>query len=451
MISQFLFTIGRGWKRVQANTKLLFLVLILFIFPLLIVLAMQQFDAVATANIQTAEFKRTDSLHSSVSAVLRTAGLETVSDLLVQLKDQTTDITSIRLYEANEQMVQTIASFELSEVGATSTVSTVLQLGKVEPDQTFVVPLSTVGGRIEQAVRYIIVDGKDYYIFSEHSRAMTDAVLSQRKQDSYLLLTLIFGFLIGLAYWVSRQADWEKRHNIIKTTLEERDLFTNMIAHEFRTPLTAIKGYASFLQESESMSKEEIRFADTIRESAERLVLLVNDFLEIARIQSGKLKIEPKPEDVRTHIQTVVVSLAQEAKDKGLQLVYTQDLKPQILSTDANRFVQILTNIVSNSIKYTDSGIVEVSCESERNGLVIRVKDTGTGINAEDQAKLFAPFARVGGVEKTSTTGTGLGMWITKQMIEIMDGTIAVESIKGVGTHVVMHFKHTINKAGNKT
>jgi len=249
--------------------------------------------------------------------------------------------------------------------------------------------------------------------------------------------------LIGLAYWINHQSDWEKRHNKIKTTLDERDLFTTMIAHEFRTPLTAIKGYASFLQESTTMSPEEIRFADTIRESAERLVLLVNDFLEIARIQSGKLTIETKPVDVRTQIQTVTTSLAEEANTKGLQLIYTPNLQPQILVTDANRFVQILTNIVSNSIKYTDQGTVEISCELERSGLIIRIKDTGMGISAEDQKRLFAPFARVGGVDKTTTTGTGLGMWITKQMIELLHGTIAVESIKDVGTHIVLRFKQT--------
>ncbi len=443
MISKLLFTLERGWKQVQANTKLLFLVAILFVFPLLIVLAMQQFNTVATANIQTSEFKRTDTLHSSIVAVLLSSDIETVGKLLQTLALDSNDLTSLRVYQttlAND--AQIIASADQSELNATSTFSTVLQLGKIEINQTFTVPLTTAAGRIEQAVRYVEVADQDYYIFSEYSRAQTDSLLAKRKQDSYLLLTLIFSFLIALAYWVNRQSDWKKRHNKIKQNLEDRDLLSNMITHEFRTPLTAIKGYASFLQESQTMLPEEIRFADTIRESAERLVLLVNDFLEIARIQSGKLSINVKPVDIRTHIQTVVTSLTEEAKGKGLQLIYTPALTPQILVTDSNRFIQILTNIVSNSIKYTKSGTVELSCDTERSGLVIRVKDTGMGISAEDQKKLFSPFARVGGVEKTTITGTGLGMWITKQMIELMNGTIAVESITGVGTHVVLHFKH---------
>jgi signal transduction histidine kinase len=214
-----------------------------------------------------------------------------------------------------------------------------------------------------------------------------------------------------------------------------------MIAHEFRTPLTAIKGYASFLQESQSLTKDELRFVDTIRESTERLVLLVNDFLEVARIQSGKMKIEAKQLDIRSVISKVVESLDTGAAQKGLRLVYTPGLKPQLLITDQNRLIQILTNIISNSIKYTKVGTVEISCEESRNGLTVRIKDTGMGITADDQQKLFAPFSRVGGVEHTTTTGTGLGMWITKQLVELLGGTIAIESIKEVGTHVVIHFK----------
>jgi signal transduction histidine kinase len=263
------------------------------------------------------------------------------------------------------------------------------------------------------------------------------------------VLSLIFTFLIALAYWIHRQADWERQYHQLHTTLKERDLFSNMIAHELRTPLTAIKGYASFLQESPNLDTEEQRYADTIRESAERQVLLVNDFLEIARIQSGKMKIEPTQVDVNKTIPSIVETLQPEATAKQLQLIYTPALQTQPLVTDENRLVQVLTNIITNSIKYTDTGTVEVTCEATRAGIAIRVKDTGMGISAEDQKKLFAPFARVGGVEHTSTSGTGLGMWITKQMIELLGGSINVESIKGVGTHVVLQFTNLQTEAGN--
>jgi signal transduction histidine kinase len=107
--------------------------------------------------------------------------------------------------------------------------------------------------------------------------------------------------------------------------------------------------------------------------------------------------------------------------------------------------LQILTNVVSNSLKYTPQGVVELQCSQQGKYVEIIVKDTGTGISAEDQKKLFAPFVRVGGVDQTVTTGTGLGMWITKQLVEILGGDIGVESIKGVGTHVVITFTDNLN------
>jgi len=442
MISRLLYALEQGWKRVKQNSKLTFLVIILFVFPILFVVVLEQFYAVAQSNIQTIEQNQIDTLHDTVAAVLTLNSGVDLTELLATLQTNNSDLTSFRVYtDGAAQSYAVIASSDERELLSTTTSTTVLQLGKVTPNQSFTVPLQNSSGRIEQSVRYLEVGGQPYYIFSEHSRSQVDIVLDKRKQDAYLLLSLIFAFFIGLAYWINRQADWQKMYHKLDTDLQERDLFSYMIAHEFRTPLTAIKGYSSFLQDSSTLSEEERRYADNIRESAERLVSLVNDFLEIARIQSGKMKIEAKSVDIRNTLETVTDTLRKEADNRGLQLTYTQALKPQILLTDNNRLLQILTNIVSNSIKYTKTGTVEVSCEADKSGITIRVKDTGMGISAEDQQKLFTPFARVGGVEQTATTGTGLGMWITKEMIGLLHGSISVESIKGVGTHVVLQFK----------
>ena len=426
------------------NTKLFFLCVVLFIFPLLFVVVLERFYAVANANIQTVDSNAIGMYHDSVS-VISTRAIEHAQAAIEQVVAVNPDITDTRIYKTTApNEVEVIYALEANLVGSTSTTPLLLRTSLQETGQTFMTTVYRGSNRSVQAARAIPAsDGTTLYLYSEHNRSSIDQVLAQRKQDAYIVLTIIFVFLIGLAYWISRQSDWENKYSKLSVTLAERDLFSNMIAHEFRTPLTAIKGYASFLQESTTLSVEEQRFADTIRESAERLVLLVNDFLEVARIQSGRMTLELTKVDVRSSIKSVVDSLAQAANNKGLELTYTAGLQPQHLNIDQNRFVQILTNIISNSIKYTDTGSVTISCETERSGIVIRIKDTGMGITAEDQKKLFTPFSRVGGVEKTTTTGTGLGMWITKQMIELLGGSIAVESIKDVGTHVVLHFKHS--------
>ena len=103
---------------------------------------------------------------------------------------------------------------------------------------------------------------------------------------------------------------------------------------------------------------------------------------------------------------------------------------------------QILTNLINNAIKYTAEGTIEIAVIEVRKAVEIRIKDTGFGMSAEDQTRLFAPFMRVGGGSQIKNiTGSGLGMWLTKLMTEKLGGTIGVESIKGVGTHVVLRFK----------
>jgi signal transduction histidine kinase len=279
-----------------------------------------------------------------------------------------------------------------------------------------------------------------YIIFSEHSFQLIDSVMLARQQLSYLGLSAIFLFLIGLAYWVNKQTQWEKRHEKLSKQMEERDLFSNMIAHEFRSPLTAIKGYASFLEESDSLQTEDKRFANNIRVSAERLVLLVNDFLEVARLQSGKMEFKEESVDVRDVLTKVTEDLQMTATDKDLQLVYEAPVQPILMKTDSARLTQVVTNIVSNSIKYTESGVIGLECTKEAAQLTIRIKDTGVGISAEDQKKLFAPFVRFGESDNSSTIGSGLGMWTTKQFVTLLGGKIGVESIQGMGTHVVVTF-----------
>jgi signal transduction histidine kinase len=169
--------------------------------------------------------------------------------------------------------------------------------------------------------------------------------------------------------------------------------------------------------------------------------LLVSDFLEVARLQSGKLKIEKTQVDLREVLSLVTEELQLTAKEKGLTLVYESPVQPVLMQTDRARMIQVITNMVSNSVKYTPSGAVELECQKEAGKIRINIKDTGTGISAEDQKKLFAPFTRVGDVDHTSIAGTGLGMWITKQLVDLLDGEIGVESIQGIGTHIVITFK----------
>ena len=429
----------------RGNTRLLLIGVLVFIFPLLYIFSLQAFYTSAQKSIESSDMRRIGILHDVTSLYIQESSK---TDSILQsfgekIAGQNSDITEFRIVEKTGDGLLVRTSLDPTAVGTLEEKTFLYDSVAFAPkDTSFTFPYSLNEVRMSQAVRSITADdGTQFFLLTEHSFASSDAVMKSRLQQSYIGLTAIFIFLIVLAYWISRQIDWQRRHSILEQKMAERDLFINMIAHEFRTPLTAIRGYTSFLSESKNITPEEKRYVGTIQISTARLLSLVNDFLEVARIQSGKMQIDKVPTDIQTVIGGVVDVLRSAATEKGLELIFTPLAVPLMHQTDAKRLHQVLQNILSNSIKYTQAGSVAITTEVTPLALTIRIKDTGMGISADDQKKLFAPFARVGGVENTNTVGTGLGMWITKQIIEILGGTISIESIKNVGTHVVVTLK----------
>lgn len=428
----------------RSNTRLLLVGILVFVFPIIFIQTNHSFYETAYTNIHTAEKLRVGTIHDLFAAQLYSADFReaTLQAIITSVTSENDDITALRIYKETPEGMLVVAS-EKSDL-----------VGQFDPDAEAITEMgfsnvldfqlrehNISGVRIWNVYRRVEIDGLFFYIFSQHDLSQIDTLMASRLQQSYLNLTLVFVFLIALAYWIHRQSYWYAKYATLTETLRERDLFSNMIAHEFRSPLTAIKGYASFLEESAELPKNEQRFASNIRQSAEHLVALVSDFLEVARLQSGKLKVQKQSVDIRETLKTTVENLTGMATEKGLRLVYDPGTKPVVFSTDSSRLLQVLTNLVTNAIKYTKSGTVTLSCAEEYKAVVIRVMDTGMGISAEDQQKLFAPFTRVGGVDSSEITGTGLGMHITKQLIVLLGGTIGVESIKGIGTHLVVTLK----------
>jgi signal transduction histidine kinase len=152
--------------------------------------------------------------------------------------------------------------------------------------------------------------------------------------------------------------------------------------------------------------------------------------------------VEREQFDVRTTISGVIESLSAMATEKRLSLTFESPPTAVMVTSDSKRLTQIMHNLVNNAVKYTAQGSVTVTLQDAPRQYTIIIKDTGMGITADDQKKLFTAFSRVGGVEDTTITGTGLGMWITRQLVELLEGSVSVESIKAVGTHVVIVFNH---------
>lgn len=215
--------------------------------------------------------------------------------------------------------------------------------------------------------------------------------------------------------------------------------FLTSISHEIRTPINAVLGFSEIITNLSS-DEEILSCADNITRAGELLLSIINDLLDMSKITSGKLSIESREYDLSNVLTDVYLLHSVKAAEKGLSfLLETDEFIPKKLIGDPVRIQQIITNLVSNSIKYTVEGNVNLSVnyreqDKENIDLCIAVKDTGIGIREEDMPYLFDEFARFDSEKNRHIQGTGVGLSITKKLIDEMAGTIKVSSEYGVGT-----------------
>ncbi len=226
--------------------------------------------------------------------------------------------------------------------------------------------------------------------------------------------------------------------DITERKVQERskDEFFSIASHELRTPLTAIRGNTSMIQTyyQDQLAKDENLkgMVDDIHESSVRLIEIVSDFLDVSRLEQGKMKFEPEAFELDKVIESVVYELANTSQAKGVELKFNH-MQPQALPTvyaDKNRTKQVIYNLVGNALKFTEKGTITVGIKPEDSVLKVLVSDTGTGMNAESQQLLFHKFQQAGRslITRNTAHGTGLGLYISKLLVGQMGGSIQLES-----------------------
>ena len=225
-----------------------------------------------------------------------------------------------------------------------------------------------------------------------------------------------------------------------KEQAEESDrlksAFLANMSHEIRTPMNGILGFAELLKEPGLTGEEQQHYIKIIEKSGARMLNIINDIVDISKIEAGLMKIEIQETNVNEQIQDIYTFFKPEVEAKGMKLYSNTPLpaKEAILKTDREKVYAILTNLVKNAIKYSNTGSIEIGYNKKGNNLEFYVKDTGIGIPKDRQGAIFERFIQADISNEWTQQGAGLGLSITKAYIEMLDGKIWVESLMGVGS-----------------
>ena len=253
----------------------------------------------------------------------------------------------------------------------------------------------------------------------------------------FVLLLLVYALSVSRKKQMEalKEAQNANAANIAKTT------FLNHMSHDIRTPMNAIVGFTEIAMKSKP-DKEVENCLKKIRQSSEYLMTLINDVLDISRIESGKLEYKPVPVDLRDMINTVLSIARGYTENRDLNFsVSREELKNPYVMADELRIREVLLNIISNAVKFTKDGgsisfIAENSPGNDEHHIIVRyrISDTGIGMSEEFQTRIFDEFSQENNGARTSYKGTGLGMAIARQYVDLMGGKIEVSSRQGIGS-----------------
>jgi len=280
-----------------------------------------------------------------------------------------------------------------------------------------------------------------------------------------LILALVACLFCIVAFWYIVNQSMQQQRLIyildasekkVKEAARIKEQFLANMSHEIRTPMNAMLGFTNILHRT-SLDPAQLQYVENIQASGEKLLAIVNDILDLSKIEAGMMRIEPVHFNIRALLHSVEMMFYEKATQKGLFLRFVIDDKmPDILEGDAVRLTQILVNLLGNAIKFTEAGGITVSVKTlshvnEKILVRFNIKDTGIGIAKEKQQTIFERFQQAEADTTRRYGGTGLGLSIARQLIDLQNGTINVNSEPGAGTEFIFELPYIISTKTGET
>lgn len=446
--------VKKGLLFVQKNPQLFYTLFLVVVIPLAFIVTSEQFLGVARKQNDAAERSRIGLLHDAFALFLpsqfnvldidaRIASIaaqnQTFSGFYVVAEYKTATSTTLDvLGSLNKNEVP------LGQYYPDPTSEMLMRFAQTDPQQSYSKEFTKNANRQWKTVRSVESPREDVlraYIITDVSMSESDAVLKRNIRNAYILLFIIVMLIMVLLGRQARIVDYATLYKRLEEVDRMKDDFVSMAAHELRSPLTIIRGYVDVITSTEQVSPKVVETLSRIDGAAQDLNTLVTDILDVAKLQEGRMSFHFSPVLLSDVVGDVYRAYQKVAEEKGLQL-HMKDLDfPRIL-VDKTRLKQVVVNLVGNAVKYTPSGSVVLSgrfLEGEKM-VELRVSDTGLGLSADAQKRLFSKFFRVKSKDTESIPGTGLGLWITAEIVRQMKGVITVESIEGKGSDFIVKF-----------
>jgi PAS domain S-box-containing protein len=307
----------------------------------------------------------------------------------------------------------------------------------------------TDADQAEDGIRLVLREGKvENYELTARARSGQETVVSYnasafRDQDGKL--QGVFAAARDVTDRKRFEQTLQEKNYELENANTAKDRFLASMSHELRTPLNAILGFTGtmLMELPGPLTDEQRRQLGLVKSSGGHLLSIINDLLDLAKIESGKIELEFAPVTCQEVLADVAASLRPLSEERGLTFSIDAPAEPAVIvATDRRALTQILINLTNNAIKFTESGGVSLGLEVDAaTGRVhMRVTDTGIGISADDQARLFRAFEQVGEARSRAFEGTGLGLYISQKLAEVLGGTISLASELGEGSTFTISF-----------